>query len=139
MQAEKVRFLTQLKEAEKVESALRAKLQEEHTLLETAHRLIDSEQEVAKMLRKDILVREDEVNDLKDQLKEQTKRTAEVESLAQQRQNALDSLQEKLDAKLEEEQKRSYTLFITYLSPYCYSSTCVCGLTNAFDNSAGAY
>ena len=126
IQAEKVGFLKRLKEAKKVENDLRAKLQEKHTLLETAQRLIDREQEVAKMLRKDILSRDDELADLKDLLKEQTERTAEVESLLQQRQISLETLQEKLDGKLEDEQKRSCVLFrCTYHFFFCFSPASV--------------
>ena len=126
IQAEKVGFLKRLKEAKKVENDLRAKLQEKHTLLETAQRLIDREQEVAKMLRKDILSRDDELADLKDLLKEQTERTAEVESLLQQRQISLETLQEKLDGKLEDEQKRSCILFrCTYHFFLLFSCECV--------------
>ena len=106
-QAEKGRLITQLKEANKVESDLRAKLAEEHNLLETAQRLIDREQEVATNLRKDIVSREDDLAKLQIRFEEQSERNAEMESLLEQRQNALNELQENLNAKLEDEQKCS--------------------------------
>lgn len=104
-ETEKFRLITKLNEAHKVESDLRAKLAEEHNLLETAQRLIDREQEVATNLRKDIVSREDDLAKLQTRYEEQSERNAEMSSLLEQRKNALNALQDKLDAKLDDEQK----------------------------------
>ena len=126
-QAQKARLRTQLDDAKKVENDLHAKLEEEHTLLETAQRLIDREQEVAAMLRKDIVTRDDDLATLQVQFEEQSKRNAEMASLLEQRQNALNGLQEKLDAKLEDEKQCSWfrSVFMWHWFSFVFAFICL--------------